>query len=88
MSSLVISFDESKERLYKLSIQENKTSKGQKRARTENDLPVQMSVFQRMTPATPAIHAYPAMAKPSKKATLCGSQASKYAQSPFGVHLK
>ena len=31
MNSLVITFDKSKECLYKVSIQENKTSKGQKR---------------------------------------------------------
>ena len=88
LNSLVIIVDESKGCLYKVSIQENKTSKGQKRARTENELPVQMSVFQWMTPAILAINASPVMVKPSKKVTPYGSWVSKYVQNPFGVRLK
>lgn len=79
MNSLVITFDESEEHLYKVSIQENKTPKGQKRARTENESPIQASVFQRITPATPTINASPVMAKPFKKVVPCGSWMSKYA---------
>lgn len=67
MSSLVITFDETKERLYKVSIQENKTSKGQKRARAETELPVQISIFQRMTPATPTTKVPSIVVKPFKK---------------------
>ena len=47
-----------------------------------------MSVFQRMTPAALAINAPPVMVKPPKKATPCELWVSKYAQNPFGVHLK
>ena len=43
MNSLVIVFDETNERLYKVSIQESKTPKGQKRARTENELPLELT---------------------------------------------
>ena len=41
-----------------------------------------------MIHATLAINAPSVMVKPSKKATPCGSWVSKYAQNPFGVHLK
>ena len=88
MNSLVITFDETKECLYKVSIQENETPKDQKRARNENELLVRVSVFQRKTPATSSIQASPVLAKPSKKATPCRPWVSKYAQNHFGVHLK
>ena len=45
MNSLVITFNGSQERLYKVSIQENKTSRGQKRARIENELLALLSLI-------------------------------------------
>ena len=88
MNSLIITFDETKECLNKVSIQERKTPRGQKRARNENELPVWVSVFRRITHVAPSVKASPVSVKPSKKATPLGPWVSKYAQNPFGVHLK
>ena len=46
MNSLVITFDETKEHLYKVSIKESKALSGQKRASSENELPIRVFVFQ------------------------------------------
>ena len=67
MNFLVITFDEIKEHLYKVSIQKSKTSRGQKRARTENEPLVRVFVFQWMTPPAPTVKVSPALTKPSKK---------------------
>ena len=88
MNSLVITFDESNERLYKVSIQENKTSKGKKRARSEDDFPVRMFIFQRMPLATLAINAPSMMVKPLKRPHRMDRGCPKYGQNPFDVHLK
>ena len=79
MNSIVITFDKIKELLYKVSIQESKTSKRQKGTRTETELPVLVSVFQRITLVSPTVRISPIMAKPSKMVMSHGPWLSKYA---------
>lgn len=60
MNALIIIFDESKEHLYKVSIQENKNSKGQKMAQTKDEIITpRFFVFQRITPAASDIKVAP-----------------------------
>ena len=78
MNSLVITFNESKKCLYKVSIQESKACKSQKSARNETELPVRVSIFQRITSAALAIRNIHDATKPAKRPASQKSWVSKY----------
>lgn len=89
MGSLIITFDEAKECVYKVSIQVKRNSKSQKRTRPEAETPKpRLSVFQILTPTASDVQITPLAVKPIEKAAPLKLWVSKYAENPLCVHLK
>ena len=89
MGSLVITFEETKECFYRVSVSEEKSSKGHKRPHSEVEIPsVRISAFHKLTPVAVEMQMVPITKDTTKKAAYPKPWVSKYAQNPFGVHFK